>query len=249
MAVQPSDERWKTKGWGLTSWQIFGAIVPIAKLYGFDARKVNQAIGVGCESSTLPTAYHATTMSDFYHYEHGYRARDGFMIAKSVEKGIHNQLDALDEPRCYTGVICDDADLSWLTRDLGKWYLTMETLMKHWPGQHVGTDLCGDRCTTCTRSTASRPRMWKRWHRGPAGGPSVCGRRRGLHLRDPRPVLRPLCSGGYAVRPPSRRPVVHAGEYEESQGHRPCQAGKRRHVPHGLPADRGSSSSARVPTP
>lgn len=133
MAVQPSDERWKTKGWGLTSWQIFGAIVPIAKLYGFDARKVNQAIGVGCESSTLPTAYHATTMSDFYHYEHGYRARDGFMIAKSVEKGIHNQLDALDEPRCYTGVICDDADLSWLTRDLGKWYLTMETLMKHWP--------------------------------------------------------------------------------------------------------------------
>ena len=133
MAVQPSDERWKTKGWGLTSWQIFGAIVPIAKLYGFDARKVNQAIGVGCESSTLPTAYHATTMSDFYHYEHGYRARDGFMIAKSVEKGIHNQRDALDEPRCYTGVICDDADLSWLTRDLGKWYLTMETLMKHWP--------------------------------------------------------------------------------------------------------------------
>ncbi len=148
MAVQPSDLRWKTKGWGLTSWQIFGCIIPIAKLYGFDARKVNQAIGVGCESSTLPTAYHATTMSDFYHYEHGYRARDGFMIAKAVEKGIHNQLDALDEPRCYTGVICGDdanngsgetrvvsgeADISWLTKDLGTRYLTMETLMKHWP--------------------------------------------------------------------------------------------------------------------
>lgn len=148
MAVQPSDERWKTKGWGLTSWQIFGAIIPITKIYGFDARKVNQAIGVGCECSTLPTAYHATTMSDFYHYEHGYRARDGFMIAKSVEKGIFNQLDALDEPRCYTGVICGgdsvngdnetttrtgEADLTWLTRDLGKEYLIMHTLMKHWP--------------------------------------------------------------------------------------------------------------------
>ena len=87
-------------------------------------------------------------MSDFYHYEHGYRARDGFMIAKAVEKGIHNQLDALDEPRCYTGVICGDdanngsgetrvvsgeADISWLTKDLGTRYLTMETLMKHWP--------------------------------------------------------------------------------------------------------------------
>ena len=148
MAVQPSDERWKTKGWGLTSWQIFGCILPVAKLYGLDARQINQAIGMGCECSTLPTAYHATTMSDFYHYEHGYRARDGFVIAKAVEKGIHNNRDALDCPRCYTGVICGDdgkngsgdttikseeADLTWLTRDLGKRYLIMETLMKHWP--------------------------------------------------------------------------------------------------------------------
>ena len=148
MAVQPSDERWKTKGWGLTSWQIFGCILPIAKLYGFDARKINQAIGMGCECSTLPVAYHATTMSDFYHYEHGYRARDGFCIAKAVEKGIRNNRDALDEPRCYTGVICGDdgsngsgettirsgeADLSWLTKDLGERYLIMRTLMKHWP--------------------------------------------------------------------------------------------------------------------
>lgn len=147
-AVQPSDERWKTKGWGLTSWQIFGCIIPVAKLYGLDARKINQAIGLGCECSTLPTAYHATTMSDFYHYEHGYRARDGFLITKAAEKGIHNQRDALDCPRCYTAVICGDAaksgstnsmdaanesDETWLTRDLGERYLIMETLLKHWP--------------------------------------------------------------------------------------------------------------------
>ena len=65
-----------------------------------------------------------------------------------MEKGIHNQRDALDEPRCYTGVICGDdgsngsgettirsgeADLTWLVRDLGRRYLIMETLMKHWP--------------------------------------------------------------------------------------------------------------------
>ena len=103
---------------------------------------------MGCECSTLPACHHSTTMSDFYHYEHGYRARDGFLIVKAVEKGIHNQLDALDEPRCYTGVICgndgsngsgetlirsEEADLTWLTRDLGKRYLIMETLLKHWP--------------------------------------------------------------------------------------------------------------------
>ncbi len=148
MAVQPSEEHRKNKGWGLTSWQIFGCIIPIAKLYGLDARKVNQAIGMGCECSTLPACHHSTTMSDFYHYEHGYRARDGFLIVKAVEKGIHNQRDALDEPRCYTGVICgndgsngsgetlirsEEADLTWLTRDLGKRYLIMETLLKHWP--------------------------------------------------------------------------------------------------------------------
>ena len=149
-AVQPSDERWKTKGWGLTSWQIFACIIPVAKLYGLDSRKINQAIGMGCESSTLPVAYHATTMSDFYHYEHGYRARDGFMIAKAAEKGVHNNRDALDEGRCYTAVICGDAakngsasvnvvdgaseaDLTWLTKELGERYYIMDTLLKHWP--------------------------------------------------------------------------------------------------------------------
>ena len=133
MAVQPDWERYMQRGWGLTSWQIFAAILPVAKLYGFDARKMNQAIGVGCECSTLPTSYQAVTMSDFYHYEHGYRARDGVLIAKSVEKGIHNQRDALDEPACYTRAMCGEAKMEWLTKDLGKDYLIMKTLMKHWP--------------------------------------------------------------------------------------------------------------------
>jgi len=133
MAVQPDREQWNVKGWGLTSWQIFGAIIPIVKLYGLDSDKINQSIGLGCECSTIPTAYHAVTMSDFYHYEHGYRARDGFLIAKSIEKGIHNQMDALDAPMCYTAAICEHPDTSWFTKDLGTKYLIMETLMKHWP--------------------------------------------------------------------------------------------------------------------
>lgn len=150
MAVQPSDERWKTRGWGLTNWQIFAATISACKVYGLDARKVNQAIGLACESSTMPTTYHAATMSDFRPFEYGYRARDGFLIAKSVEQGIHNNLDGLDDPRCYAGVMCgdaashsnvgekleatkDEADLSWLTRDLGTRYLLMETQFKHWP--------------------------------------------------------------------------------------------------------------------
>ena len=62
--------------------------------------------------STLPVAYHATTMSDFYHYEHGY-GQDGFLIADPW-KGSHKQRDALDEPRCYTGVIC--VTVQWFSR-------------------------------------------------------------------------------------------------------------------------------------
>ena len=151
----------RSKGWGLTCWQIFGCIIPVAKLYGLDARKINQAIGMGCECSTLPVAYHATTMSDFYHYEHGYRARDGFCIAKAVEKGIRNNRDALDDSRCYTGVICGDDgsngsrrdhasaparhDVSWLTRDLGERYLIMRNPAEALARQHVGPDACGDR--------------------------------------------------------------------------------------------------------
>lgn len=133
MAVQPTDEEWKREGWGLTSWQIFGGIIAAAKLYGFDQRKIDQAIGMGCECSTIPSSYHATTMSDFYHYEHGYRARDSVLIVKSVEKGIHNQRDALDCPRCYTDAMCENPDTDWFVKDLGKRYLIMETLLKHWP--------------------------------------------------------------------------------------------------------------------
>ena len=149
MAVQPSPERLSTKGWGTTSWQIFACIIPIAKLYGMDARRINQAIGMGVECSVIPAGSHARTMSGFCHYEHGYRARDGFLIAKSVEKGIHNQLDTLDSPDCYTAVICGDempedffgqnreqtggAGVSWFTRDLGARYLIMDTPSRGWP--------------------------------------------------------------------------------------------------------------------
>ena len=154
LAVQPSDEQWNAKGWGLTSWQVFAALLPACKAYGLDARKINQAIGMASEHSVLPTNYHAVTLSDFKHYEYGYRARDGILIAKSVEKGIHNNLDGLDVPTGYTGTMCgnagkfsaveekkqdiqNDADPGWLTRDLGKRYLLLDAVGKQWP-----TDLC-----------------------------------------------------------------------------------------------------------
>lgn len=143
MAIQPSLERWQKKGWGLSSWQIFACTVAVCKLYGLDARKINQAITMSCEGSVIP----AGVGTDFYHYEYGYRARDGFLFTKAVEKGINNNLDGLDDPGSYISVMCgevrgvpgekpiieSEADISWLTKDLGERYLIMETLLKHWP--------------------------------------------------------------------------------------------------------------------
>ena len=195
MAVQPSEQRWAQKGWGKKNWAIFSAILPVAKLYGLNARRINQAIGVGCECSTLPTDYAQTTLSDFSHYEYGYRARDGFMITKAVEKGIHNQRDALDDPRCYTGIVCgdesangddettihaDESDLCWLTKGLGESYLILDTILRQFPGDiwvQSGAELAREiqrthpfRCEQVERIVVDPPvegRMWS-----PTGGMS-----------------------------------------------------------------------------
>ena len=105
-AVQPSLEQQAQKGWGLTSWQIFGCLIPAVKLMGLDANAVNKAIGLGTVCSTIPTCLHEFTMSDFYHYEHGLRARDGILIAELVQKGVHNLMDGLDDPTAYAEAVC-----------------------------------------------------------------------------------------------------------------------------------------------
>ena len=133
MVVQPSLTRQRTKGWGLTSWQLFGCIVPAVKLKGFTSEQVNQALGLGAACSTLPTSFHEFCMSDFYHYEHGLRAREGVMIAELVEKGVKGCLNALDNPADYELHITDEPRPEWYTKELGERWLIMTTLLKHWP--------------------------------------------------------------------------------------------------------------------
>lgn len=132
-AVQPTLDFQAKHGWGLTSWQIFGCIIPAVKLMGLDANAINKAIGLGTACSTLPTCLHEFTMSDFYHYEHGLRARDGILIAELVSMGAHNFMDGLDDPAAYANLMTDNYDESWYTKNLGTQWLTMTTLLKHWP--------------------------------------------------------------------------------------------------------------------
>jgi len=131
-AVQPVDH---SKGWGLTSWQLFGTVAAAAKLYDLTAEQVERAFGIAAELSTIPACYHETTMSDFYHFEHGYRARDGILIAKQALLGVNNARCAFDDvrPSGYLASITSKPRIEWITKDLGSRYLILETLLKHWP--------------------------------------------------------------------------------------------------------------------
>ena len=133
MAVQPPENWPNYKGWGLTSWQIFAGVIPAAKLYGLNAEQVNQAIGFGATNCTIPGQLHHITMSDAYHYEHGYRSMDGVVSAMNAKLGISNYMDALDDPWSFENHMCVSPFPEWYTKDLGKRWLTMETLLKHWP--------------------------------------------------------------------------------------------------------------------
>lgn len=132
-AVQPSLDWQQEKGWGLCSWQIFACIIPAAKLLELDAEQINQAIGLGTACSTIPTCLHEYTMSDFYHFEHGLRAKDGIVIVQLAKKGIESFMDALDDQAAYAKHMTDVECASWYTKDLGTQWLTMSTLLKHWP--------------------------------------------------------------------------------------------------------------------
>lgn len=133
MAVQPPENWPNYKGWGLTSWQSFAGVLPAAKLYGLNAEQVNQALGFGATNCTVPGQLHHVTMSDAYHYEHGYRSMDGVVAAMNVKLGVSNYTDALDDPWSFENHMCVSPSPDWYTKDLGKRWLTMETLLKHWP--------------------------------------------------------------------------------------------------------------------
>ena len=133
MAVQPPEGWDAFKGWGLTSWQLFGGIVSAAKLMGLTSEQINQAYGVGAQCSPIPSVVAHATMSDLYHIEHGIRTHDGVMGAQMVEFGIDNNLNCFDDQYAYTFHLTSDPKPEWFTKDLGSRWLTMETLMKHWP--------------------------------------------------------------------------------------------------------------------
>ena len=134
MAVQPTIEERSRRGWGLTSWQIFGSLVPALKLMGHDPLQVNRALGMGTACTPIPTNLHEFTKSDVYHFEHGFRNYTAVTLARLAKLGVENLEDGIDDYDAFGNLMTPDRhDPSWYTRELGTRYMIMETLLKHWP--------------------------------------------------------------------------------------------------------------------
>ena len=134
MAVQPDGPLPKGDGWGLTSWQIFAAAMPAAKLWGFDEYHMDQAIGMAATLTPVAITVTHNTRSDAYHYHHGFVARDGIASCYAVEKGFATLTGALENCTGYVKAVNGSPIFDyWYTKDLGEKYLIMETLFKHWP--------------------------------------------------------------------------------------------------------------------
>ena len=133
MAVQPTAEMWRKNGWGLTSWQIFAAAIPAAKLLKLDVTKMAQTIGIAGATSPIINSKISYQRSDFYHYMYGVACLNGVTSALIAKSGINALEDMLDGDNGYWLAISDRCRWEWMTKNLGKDYLIMETLIKHWP--------------------------------------------------------------------------------------------------------------------
>ena len=132
MSVQPPAGFNHNKGWGLTSWQIFAAAAAASKIMGLDAARTNQAFGMACLYTTIPTNLMQATMSNAYHYQHGFPAMGGVMAAYAARQGIDNLSDGLDIPYAYAEQLTTEPHREWMDRSLNE-FLLMKILIKHWP--------------------------------------------------------------------------------------------------------------------
>jgi 2-methylcitrate dehydratase PrpD len=133
MAVQPSPEYYIKSGWGLTNWQIFAAALPAAKLLKLDKNKTAQAIGIAGALTPIVNQKISVENSDMYHYTYGLTCRDGIVSALIAQSGITYLEDMLDGDTGYWGAVSDNCRWDWMTKGLGKEYMIMQTLFKHWP--------------------------------------------------------------------------------------------------------------------
>lgn len=92
-----------------------------------------QAIGIAGALTPIVNMKISVSNSDMYHYQHGLTCRDGIVSALIAKSGITCLEEMLDGDTGYWVTISDTCQWDWMTKGLGKDYLIMEILFKHWP--------------------------------------------------------------------------------------------------------------------
>jgi 2-methylcitrate dehydratase PrpD len=93
-----------------------------------------QALGVAAVLMPVPNNLVHKTMSNIYHYQHGFCAQDGVLSAILAEHGVDGMQSAFDGPHGFgKHHLLTANDDYWYLEGLGVRYLIMETLLKHWP--------------------------------------------------------------------------------------------------------------------
>ncbi|MGI5929221.1 MmgE/PrpD family protein [Pseudoflavonifractor sp.] len=134
MAIQPPDDFKQNKGWGLTSWQIFASAAPAAKLMNLSYEQYEQALSIAAVLMAMPNSLVHRTMSNVYHYQHGFCAQDGVLSAMLAEHGVDGMTGAFDGPDAFgRHHLITDYKEFWYQEGLGSRWLILETLLKHWP--------------------------------------------------------------------------------------------------------------------
>lgn len=134
MVIQPPRGFKSNIGWGLTSWQIFASCAPAAKIMDLTPEQYEQALGIAAVLMAVPNSLVHYTMSNIYHYQHGFCAQDGVLAAMLAEHGVDGMTGAFDGPNGFgEHHLVSAQDTDWYQKGLGSRWLIMETLFKHWP--------------------------------------------------------------------------------------------------------------------
>ena len=134
MVIQPPRGFKANIGWGLTSWQIFASCAPAAKMMDLTAEQYEQALGIAAVLMAVPNSLVHFTMSNIYHYQHGFCAQDGVLSAMLAEHGVDGMTGAFDGENGFgQHHLVSAQEIEWYQKDLGTRYLIMDTLLKHWP--------------------------------------------------------------------------------------------------------------------
>jgi 2-methylcitrate dehydratase PrpD len=132
MALQPDVDSLlkENRPWGLVSWQIFASAIAAGHVFGFDGCKMAACISAAAYAT--PNFRTEEGDGDLYHLAHGLCARLGADSASLTEAGFEYFDNGLDDER-YWRQVSNKVDWSWLTHQVGKKWLILETLLKRWP--------------------------------------------------------------------------------------------------------------------